>query len=508
MPDDDRQHDADDAEPGDEGAEEAEREASDAEAQGDAAGDAAEGEAAEAESRPDAEGDATESDASEAEAEGDAEGDAVESEAAEAEAAETEGDEAERRAAEEEVREAEAEDDEFGINQRRMPFTQHLVELRYRILVCVGTVGGVFVVMFLVLHTYVYDAMTLPVLRACEIAGIPFNDLLVSRKPTEMIISVALMCLLMAVVLTIPVTLYQVWEFVAPGLRKKERRAIVPVLSVGTGLFVGGSMFAYWLVVPVALQFLMSYTLRFKGVKLLWNIGDTLKFEAIMMLVFGVAFELPLVITALTRVGLVSPEMLARKRRHCIVAMFIIGALLTPPDVVTQICLAVPLVILFEISILASRFFKPKRTIWEGWDEQDDELGEEWDREAAAAAAEPKPASGTGATGTADGAGETGYDDSYDYGEGEYYDEYGEYGEHYDEDTSEDGMGDDIGWSEDQGGEAEEAPGEDAPAADEPTGDGPPADQATDGEPAGHADQPEEQDGEEDGPDQPKSPSS
>ena len=151
------------------------------------------------------------------------------------------------------------------------------------------------------------------------------------------------------------------------------------------------------------------------------------------------------------------------------VAMFIIGALLTPPDVVTQICLAVPLVILFEISILASRFFKPKRTIWEGWDEEDDELGEEWDREAAAAAAESTPTSGTGAAGTPDGAGETGYDESYDYGESEYYDEYGEYGEYYDEDTYEDGMGDDIGWEEEEGGPA----GEETPPADDENGDEP-----------------------------------
>jgi len=497
MPDDDREHDADDAEARDEGAEEAEREASDAEAQGDAAGDAAEGEAAEAESRPDAEGDAAESDASEAEAEGDAEGDAVESEASEAEAAETEGDEAERRAAEEEVREAEAEDNEFGIDQKRMPFTQHLVELRYRILVSLGAVAGAFVLLFLLLSPYVYDAMTLPVLRACVIAGIDFNALLVSRKPTEMIITVALMCALAAIVLTSPWTFYQVWEFVAPGLRKKERRAFIPILSIGTGLFVLGAAFAYMLVVPLALQFLMTYTLKYKGVKLLWNIGDTLKFEAMLMLVFGVAFEMPLVMTALTRVGLVSPEMLVRKRRHCIVAMFLIGALLTPPDVVTQICLAVPLVVLFEISILASRFFKPKRTIWEGWDEQDDELGEEWDREAAAA--ESTPASDTGAAGTTDDTGETGYDDSYDYGESEYYDEYGEYG---DEDTYEDGMGDDIGWSEDEDGQGEEAPDEEAPPADGE--DEPPAAEATGEEPADDAEQPDEQGGEEDGPDDPK----
>lgn len=444
MPDDDRHRDADDAE----------RE------------DRAEEEASEAEAQPDAEGDAAEDEASEAETAGDAEGDAAEREASEAEAAETEGDEAERRAAEEEVRAAEEEEDDFGIDQRRMPFTEHLRELRYRIVICLITVAAAFIILFIALSPYIYDALTLPVLRACKIADVDFNDLLVSRKPTEMFVTSALMALLTAVVLTIPVTVYQGWEFIAPGLKRKERKAVVPVLSIGSGLFVIGAVFAYLLVVPVALQFLMTYTKKFTGVRLLWNIGDTLKFEIVLMLVFGVAFELPLVVTALTRVGIISPEMVARRRKHLIVGMFVIGALLTPPDVVTQLCLAGPLVILLEISIQVSKLFRPKHTLWEAWDADEDVVGKDWDEAVAATSAAASGTDEASAAVAPDGSEDYAYEEDYGedeyYGDGEYYDEYGE--EDQGEDF-EDSMGDDIDWDEeDEGtGPAEPLPDEDAP---------------------------------------------
>ena len=248
-------------------------------------------------------------------------------------------------------------------------------------------------------------------------------------------------------------------------------------MSVGTVLFLMGVTFGYLLVVPLALRFLMMDAAKFEGIKLLWNIGTTLKFESVLLLVFGLAFEMPLVVVALTRVGLISPEMLVKKRRHCIVAMFIIGALLTPPDVVTQICLAVPLVILFEISIVAAKFFKPKRTIWEGWDPDDDQP--DGGRGKAGAAAPRSTASATEAQPEPPPGDAAEHDES---GEDDYYDEYGE---HYDEDTYEDSMGDDIGSDEEEeGGPADEAHGEDAQPDEEVTGDEePPADDEKGDEP-------------------------
>jgi hypothetical protein len=167
------------------------------------------------------------------------------------------------------------------------------------------------------------------------------------------------------------VTGYQVWAFVAPGLKRKERGVMWPILTIGTALFVVGVVFAYLTVVPIALHFLMGYTVRYEGVRVLWKIRDTVKFEAVLLLVFGVAFEMPLVITALTRVGIISPETIAKNRKYAILGTFVVGALLTPPDVVTQLCLAGPLIVLLEISIRTARFFKPAQTIWEPWDEGD-----------------------------------------------------------------------------------------------------------------------------------------
>ena len=499
-----------------------EREASEAEEQPDVEGDAAEGEAAEAESRPDAEGDAAESDASEAEAEGDAagdategqaseaeaegdrEGDATESEASEAEAAETEGDEAERRAAEEEVSEAEAEDDEFAIDQKRMPFTHHLVELRFRILVCIGSVGAAFVLIFFVFDQELFWLMTVPLDRACRskiliAKGVTFEGLMISHEPVGMLATAALFSLLASFALTLPIVFYQAWAFVAPGMTLRERKAAVPIMLIGTGLFLIGASFAYLAVLPAAVQFLLEYTVKFAGVRPLWTISKVIKFETVMMLVFGLAFELPLVVSALTRVGILTPEMLARKRRHAIVAMFVLGALLTPPDPFTQVCLAVPLVILLEVSIQVSRFFKPKHSIWQGWDDEPDgALGGEWDKAEAEMAAEGPASAHDDEAPPGDGSEDYGYEESYD---DEYYDEYGE---HYGEDTYEDSMGDDIDWSEeDEGGPADEFPDEDAPPDDDAQDDGEPTDEAPpapetsdDGEPAG-----------EDGPDEPKPPS-
>jgi sec-independent protein translocase protein TatC len=250
----------------------------------------------------------------------------------------------------------------------------------------------------------------------------------IALKPPSMFLTSAAVSLIAAVALTVPVTLYEMWMFVAPGLKRKERRVIRPVLAFGTFFFVGGAAFAYYVVLPVVLHFLLSYTLKY-DVAPRWNIGDVVKFEAILMLVFGIAFEMPLVIVGLTRVGLVSPEALASKRRHVIVLLFVAGALLTPPDVVSQVCLAVPMVILFEISIQASRFFRRKGSRWE-----------EWDKATAAEEQARRPARRTEEEGVqpeaehSEGEYADGYSEGYYDDEGYYHgEEYGEEGEERDQ---------------------------------------------------------------------------
>jgi hypothetical protein len=160
-----------------------------------------------------------------------------------------------------------------------------------------------------------------------------------------------------------------------------------PILLFGSFFFVAGVLFAYFQVVPAALRFLIRDTAKFEGMELRFNVSDTLKFETVLLLVFGFAFELPVVVVTLTRLGVITPEMLAKRRRLAIVIMFVAGALLTPPDVITQVMLAGPLVILLEISIQASKFFRPKHTIWGPYDDED--YADTW----------AEPASPTGGTG-------------------------------------------------------------------------------------------------------------
>ena len=385
--------------------------------------------------------------------------------------------------------------DDFGIDQKRMAFTDHLVELRYRIIVCLVTVAVAFFFFFFLFRQPLFHWLTLPVRSACASSGgrVKYDDILFALTPTSMFVTSAYFCVAAAVVLTIPVLLYQAWAFIAPGLKRRERRVVIPVLSVGTVLFVTGVMFAYFVVVPAALSFLMLDTAKFEGMRVQWNVSHTLKFESVLLMVFGAAFEMPLVVVALTRVGILSPELLARKRRHAIVVMFVLGALLTPPDWVTQVCLAVPLVILLEISIIASRFFRPKRMLWEAWDEK--EAADSWDEEerqmqAEAAEHTPEPAADPAEA-------DDDYSDTYDYTEGgmtgeeDYYGEYNP--EDYDEDYEDEMAGYDQDWTEDgePTGEPEEPEDEEAigetpveeepgvnepyaePAADEPEGEEP-----------------------------------
>jgi len=262
---------------------------------------------------------------------------------------------------------AEEEEDEFGIDQKRMPFTDHLAELRNRLVVCVITVLVSFLLFFFVFGQQIFDVMMVPLVWACRSLGEDPAKIKVARTPVSMFLTSAGVSLIAAVAVAVPVTLYELWMFVAPGLKKKERRVVFPVLTLGTVFFALGAVFAYSVVLRFVLRFLLKYTLNYK-VAALWNVGAIVKFEAILMLVFGLAFEMPLVIVGMTRVGLVSPRSLAKKRKYIIVAMFVVGALLTPPDVVSQVCLAVPMIVLFEISILAARLLPSRRSRWEEWD--------------------------------------------------------------------------------------------------------------------------------------------
>lgn len=184
----------------------------------------------------------------------------------------------------------------------------------------------------------------------------PFqNQSLTSLQPAGVFVQSLRLALLAGVILALPILLHQVWRFISPGLQRKEQRVLLISLYAGTLLFGVGVLFAYYYVVPNALDFFWKYS-QHLGVTPNWTIDYYLNFVLMFLISFGIAFELPLVLLLLIRFGVLTSEWLAAKRPHVIVLIAILAAALTPPDVVSQLMLGVPLWLLFEISLFLSKW--------------------------------------------------------------------------------------------------------------------------------------------------------
>lgn len=181
---------------------------------------------------------------------------------------------------------------------------------------------------------------------------------LVTHSPPEAFVVYLKISLLGGFVLVSPFILWQVLNFVLPGLKPAEKRWAVPGLLIGLLLFCSGVVFAYTLVVPLALRFLWEFN-AYLGMEPFWRVGFYINFILSLFAVFGVMFELPLVVTIFARLGVASPEFLRQKRKYAIVGLVGLSAVITPPDVITQILLAVPLILLYEVSILLAKLVYP-----------------------------------------------------------------------------------------------------------------------------------------------------
>jgi len=168
--------------------------------------------------------------------------------------------------------------------------------------------------------------------------------------------------LLVGLFIAAPAILWQVWRFISPGLHTHEKKYAAPFVIVGTLLFLGGGAFALKVVTPFAIQFLLSY--ERPGLQAMISIGSYVDFLLKFTLAFGLVFELPLAITILARMGVVTPRMLAKNRKYAVLGAFIAAAVLTPtPDVFNQTLMAGPLIILYEVGILCARIFGKKRPL-------------------------------------------------------------------------------------------------------------------------------------------------
>jgi sec-independent protein translocase protein TatC len=232
------------------------------------------------------------------------------------------------------------------------PFISHLIELRDRLLRVVLCV----LVVFLGLASYANDIYT-------QLAGplmqhLPKNSTMIAIDVASPFFTPFKLALVVSIFACVPVILYQFWAFVAPGLYKRERRMILPLLVASTLLFYMGVAFAYFVVLPLVFGFLTAAAPE--GVAVMTDIAKYLDFVLGLFFAFGVCFEVPIFTIVLVWTGLVSPADLADKRPYVIVGAFIIGAVLTPPDAISQTLLAVPMWMLFELGLLCSRLFAPK----------------------------------------------------------------------------------------------------------------------------------------------------
>lgn len=230
------------------------------------------------------------------------------------------------------------------------PYLPHLVEFRQRLIRCVIAFLAVFLALFFI-DNHLYSFIAKPLL-----AELPFGSSLIATQVTSTFMVPMKLALILAFFLIIPYILYQIWSFITPGLYKAEKRSIFPYLIASLLLFYSGVTFAYYCICPAALSFFAHCSPA--NVLVMTDIKDYLDFVLTLLFSGGIAFQVPIITFASLQFGIISAEKLAHFRPYVIVAAFILGMLLTPPDVVSQILLALPIWGLFEVGLFASLFLE------------------------------------------------------------------------------------------------------------------------------------------------------
>lgn len=252
--------------------------------------------------------------------------------------------------------------DDDPINDKPMPLIDHLMELRTRLLWSVGA----FIIAFAVCYyfsTQIYGFLARP------LANILFEQgggdrRMIFTALYEAFFTYLKVAFFGATFFSFPIWATQLWLFVAPGLYRSEKRAVLPFLMASPFLFLLGAALAYYFIFPLAWHFFISFeTPAGAGsvpIQLEAKVSEYLSLVMHMILAFGIAFQMPVLLTLLCKVGILNVDSLRKGRRYAIVGMFVLAAIITPPDVISQIGLAVPLILLYEISILAASWMAPK----------------------------------------------------------------------------------------------------------------------------------------------------
>ncbi len=227
----------------------------------------------------------------------------------------------------------------------KMPFLEHLGELRTRLIYSAYAVLGTFIVAF-VFKEQLYDLLKRPLEPY-----LPAGAKLIYTSPAELFFTYMKVSLLAGIIVASPVIFYQLWRFVAPGLYEKERKMVWPFVFTSSGLFIAGALFCYMVVFPFMFDFFMG--LSTADIVPMLKVNEYLSFSSTMLMIFGLVFETPLVLFFLAKLGLVNAQMLRKHRRYAILGIFIVAAVVSPtPDAITQTLMALPLMVLYEFSII------------------------------------------------------------------------------------------------------------------------------------------------------------
>ena len=238
-------------------------------------------------------------------------------------------------------------------SDEKQPFLSHLEELRKRLVVCALGVGVGFGI------AYIFSERLFQLLVAPLKAVMPEGDQLIFTNLPEMFFAYLKVAFIAGILAAAPLIFYELWMFIAPGLYQKEKKMAIPFVISSTILFVGGALFGYFVVFPFGFKFFIGFSNE--TVKALPSVKQYFSFSIKLLFAFGAVFELPVIIFFLSKMGIVTPQFLRQKRKYAILMTFALGAILTPPDVITQCMMAGPLIVLYEIGILVSKVAYKKK---------------------------------------------------------------------------------------------------------------------------------------------------